>query len=507
MAVFNCAPFENEDSVELEVTTQTGDQDTGELAVTDSLKIKGVDGVSVSVDGDTVVFGIDPETFPESDAGDGGTDSGDTSGDSTGGGSTGGSGCTCPNIYTANSVEELPDPATVPEGSLGFVPSKGGESSGNQSGGGGTDTVSWNDLTDKPFGDESVTIEWDGSTDGHTLIPLSGNTKGIKVSNLTPEPEELINGEIRVLRADGVTENITITADAITDYRSMGYNMLMIGEFITIVVYEDNLNVEGLVFPEKGIYFGFNSATGAEGQYLTYGSLKKLDAKYLSFVSDSTETIYARTFATSNGLYSEDGLPSLTRGELVTVEWDGAEYHCEVKDGESSDIEGVCIGNRYIGNKNWENTGEPFYIVVAVGRVVIQTTDADGEHTVKIYTGSTEYVKIPKECLPDDIGGTGFGLPVVELTTMITYCNENTPSTTTVLSKSEGAELSEAAQTGLPVVVKWAYDSLFTFGSLGNNFGDTWLELGFVYQNVKGVVCYNGAISGWEFRLTWNSNA
>ena len=50
MAVFNCAPFENEDSVELEVTTQTGDQDTGELAVTDSLKIKGVDGVSVSVD-------------------------------------------------------------------------------------------------------------------------------------------------------------------------------------------------------------------------------------------------------------------------------------------------------------------------------------------------------------------------------------------------------------------------------------------------------------------------
>lgn len=123
MSVFNCAPFENEDSVDnvgFDVTTQTDDIETGELAVEGSLKIKGVQGINVAVSGDTVVFGIDPEMFPEDDAG---------------GSDTSGGGCTCPTIYTANSVEELPDPATVREGSIGFVPSKSGESGGSESGG------------------------------------------------------------------------------------------------------------------------------------------------------------------------------------------------------------------------------------------------------------------------------------------------------------------------------------------------------------------------------------
>lgn len=236
MAVFNCAPFENENSVENEngfdlvVETQTDDIETGELSVEGSLKFKGVNGVNVAISGDTVVLGIDPDVFPEYDAGGGGGTSGGSTGGTTGGGTSGGSsgggllysgtvttdgtgvesklgnlgvvlsltygeaykvvldgiaykcvyavssvgdypylgnpnmlnsdnadtgepfalmfashdtylrtktagdyslaiyeasssGCTCPNIYTANSVEELPDPSTVPEGSIGFVKS------------------------------------------------------------------------------------------------------------------------------------------------------------------------------------------------------------------------------------------------------------------------------------------------------------------------------------------------------------------------------------------------
>lgn len=121
MSVFNCAPFENEDSVDnvgFEVTTQTDDVETGELAVEGSLKIKGVQGVNVAVQGDTVVFGIDPEMFPEDDAGDS-----DASG----------SGCTCPNIVKFNSVEEM-NAANLPDNTIALVPSKSGDSGGNDSG-------------------------------------------------------------------------------------------------------------------------------------------------------------------------------------------------------------------------------------------------------------------------------------------------------------------------------------------------------------------------------------
>lgn len=100
----------------------------------------------------------------------------------------------------------------------------------------------------------------------------------------------------------------------------------------------------------------------------------------------------------------------------------------------------------------------------------------------------------------------GGGLPVVELTTLITYCGEDNPSTTTALSEAEGAALSEAVKIGLPVVVKWAFDSAFTFTSLGNVIsGD--LHLGFVYSNVIGSVVYNGANPGYEVRLKWIGNA
>lgn len=70
---------------------------------TGSLKIKGEQGIIVTIEGDTISIGIDPETFPED--------------------LTGGDGCNCPNFIIADSVDELPDPATVPEDTIALVPS------------------------------------------------------------------------------------------------------------------------------------------------------------------------------------------------------------------------------------------------------------------------------------------------------------------------------------------------------------------------------------------------
>lgn len=118
MAVFNCSSSEIEEIIEFNVETQTDDESTGELTVTDSLKIKGVNGVNVAVHGDTILIGVD---------GTGGSNGSD------------GSSCTCPAFYTADSVEELPDPATVPQNSIGLVPSKN-EDSGDTGGDSGGDT-------------------------------------------------------------------------------------------------------------------------------------------------------------------------------------------------------------------------------------------------------------------------------------------------------------------------------------------------------------------------------
>ena len=123
MAVFNCSPSELKKII---ISTQISDLPTGELTVTDSLKIKGVQGVSVSVDGDEILFGVDGDSFPdgiggsslpeitESDAGKVLT----ANADGTAGWKepTGGT-----EILTFASVEEM-NASTVPDGTIALVP-------------------------------------------------------------------------------------------------------------------------------------------------------------------------------------------------------------------------------------------------------------------------------------------------------------------------------------------------------------------------------------------------
>lgn len=118
------------------IETQISDMPTGELTVTDSFKIKGVQGVSVSVDGDEVVFGIDGDSFPDgiggsslpeitaNDAGKVLTANADgTAGWKESQGGAGGGGGT--EILTFDSVEEM-NASNAPEGSIAIVPSTGG---------------------------------------------------------------------------------------------------------------------------------------------------------------------------------------------------------------------------------------------------------------------------------------------------------------------------------------------------------------------------------------------
>lgn len=187
------------------------------------------------------------------------------------------------NFIFANSKEELPDPSTVPENSVAFVPS--------EDGGGGT--VSWNDLTDKPFGDENVTIEWDGDATGR-LVTMEGSSEAgayayYKVSDYTPTVDELQDGHFtHVIELDGtVTANeFPILAQDLTE--STGISMIGLysesqnGGVPAGFVFPEAVSAEGLN-AEAGIYF-YGRLEGDSPEHissLTYGSLKKLDPKYL----------------------------------------------------------------------------------------------------------------------------------------------------------------------------------------------------------------------------------
>lgn len=70
----------------------------------------------------------------------------------------------------------------------------------------------------------------------------------------------------------------------------------------------------------------------------------------------------------------------------------------------------IFFGNGHIVNPELNNTGEPFAVLINTHNestidLIFVTTLGTGEHTVSISRTDTVITKIPKEYLPDDIGG------------------------------------------------------------------------------------------------------
>lgn len=115
-------------------------------------------------------------------------------------------------------------------------------------------------------------------------------------------------------------------------------------------------------------------------------------------------------------------------GVEYDVYWNGTLYRCEAKMYD----EAVYIGNgSLVYNDSVENTGEPFCfygVFVAPDTVAYIKKDTDTAETVKIKVtlkGSVEYNKLPKEYLPDDIGGSIDVTAEVGQTIRVTAVDEN----------------------------------------------------------------------------------
>ena len=140
---------------------------------------------------------------------------------------------------------------------------------------GGDGVSSWNDLEDRPFGEESVTgeikIEYDGDQTGKIVIQY-GETALVKVSDLTPEPSELIGGT-----ASFGEDTATISAYMIDDVRAEGVPLAIVADLL-FIVYSPLLD-SGVT--EAGMYV-VDIGLAASLQYTgTITNITKIDPKYL----------------------------------------------------------------------------------------------------------------------------------------------------------------------------------------------------------------------------------
>lgn len=248
---------------------------------------------------------------------------------------------------------------------------------GGGSGSGGVS--SWNDLTDRPFGEEAIDPNWDGDMSGRVVLPLNSTISFVKISDYVPTEEECV-GTVMSYVAGGHTETVTISSDGVIDGSAMfGFPCFTVSPdefssgamyFPFVVVIKNSATVQGFEV-SSGTYSLFKSD---DFLYVSFFSaldkeiVKKLDAKYLPEVpkTHSYETgecvVPLGTFGIDEGGASLQYGKVIELGQIYVVTFNGKEYLCEGRDyGDGV----VYIGSYGIVSGNdtdmgYESTDYPF---------------------------------------------------------------------------------------------------------------------------------------------------
>lgn len=280
---------------------------------------------------------------------------------------------------------------------------------------------SWNDLTDKPFGETTevveapLLIEWDGNTEGLVSVPVGENVGFCKVSDIVLADEQIVgctivlsNGQSDVM--DDATWGSIVSA---------GYSNERFALFsdLGIVIRTAGLLAElGVTFPETGVYFGrsgdmyqtslSNPNVMVETETVT---VKPLPVEYLPdgvpYVAEGLVEILPEcqpTYVDDDVGFFISSTPAIVVGETYTVVWNGTEYQCVAQDLSALVAGAVGLGN--LAEMGFTPTGEPFVVAVSPGEgTTFGPYDGSTEFTVSIYGKGTEIRKLDTRLLPDGV--------------------------------------------------------------------------------------------------------
>lgn len=198
-------------------------------------------------------------------------------------------------IYDLNNMN-----VSAQKAQLGDILSTGGQADWNQN-----DETAPDYIKNRPFYDETV-IEWDGNTEGKTVVPVGNDLSFVRISNMTPTKEDLIGAKITLSTGDSSTLQESNMAE--------NDNLIVeINHFSFFIAKENNVSFERRIFPKAGLYFSYIN----EHNYInsiTFGSLKQIDKKFLPetrviFTEDHDGNITCNTPYDELALLLSDGVP------------------------------------------------------------------------------------------------------------------------------------------------------------------------------------------------------
>ncbi|MBQ7875249.1 MAG: hypothetical protein IJ306_08870 [Oscillospiraceae bacterium] len=277
--------------------------------------------------------------------------------------------------------------------------------------------VSWNDLTDKPFGGEIATI-FEGEfqdtltdTDGDGVNDAwAGGTDGIIIEDTSDATLEA-----------GKTYKVTWEGTAYECECISTAGLLIIGNNAPLGG-EDNGIPFAIMRDASGLLTGtpmWNALLVDDPTDLTISGLYSckiegeitvyIDNKYLEILegedTEETEVFAEQTVEwndeSSSGLYEFNQI--LEIGKKYVVVWDGEEYEVTGFAGD-----GLCVGNMNIVDASYGDTGEPFLVATMVqngenvGAFFKGTSEVNESHVVSIYALATRKT-IKRERLPEPL--------------------------------------------------------------------------------------------------------
>ena len=268
--------------------------------------------------------------------------------------------------------------------------------------GGGGGVTSWNDLTDKPFGEvpglvelmpETAAVEYPDSPFGPAWM-------------FTTAPVLAVGETYTVVYNGAAYECVGMSAPE-------GYDndpkAVALGNFAVLGGTNTGEPFAMLVMPtyQQIMAIDFAGATSVTLSIKQASMIvHPLDSKYLPegvpcvIEGEKTQLMTERQLTVAGGLaYIDSGAPTMTAGKMYTIVWNGTWYPCMAFDGSALLPGAVGFGNLSALDPSYPSANTPFYGVAVNGVLQIVPIDGSEEITLEIWQGADEVRKIDPRCV------------------------------------------------------------------------------------------------------------